>query len=31
MTQKGLDRWYFRDVVDTSGRLFEVLTQQRLR
>jgi hypothetical protein len=31
MTQKGLDRWYFRDVVDTFGRLFEVLTQQRLR
>jgi hypothetical protein len=31
MTQKGLDRWYFRDVVDISGRLFEVLTQQRLR
>lgn len=31
MTQKGLDRWYFRDVVDTSDRPFEVLTQQRLR
>ena len=31
MTQKGLDRWYFRDVVDTSSRLFKVLTQQRLR
>jgi hypothetical protein len=31
MTKKGLDRWYFRDVVDTSSRLFKVLTQQRLR
>jgi hypothetical protein len=31
MTQKGLDRWYFRDVVDTYSRLFQVLTQQRLR
>jgi len=31
MTKKRLDRWYFRDVVDTSSRLFKVLTQQRLR
>lgn len=31
MTQKGLDRWYFRDVVDTVRRLFQVRTQQRLR
>lgn len=31
MTQKGLDRWYFRDVVDIVRRLFQVRTQQRLR
>lgn len=31
MTKKRLDRWYFRDVVDSFSRLFEVLTQQRLR
>jgi hypothetical protein len=31
MTKKGLDRWYFRDVVDTFRRLFQVFPQQRLR
>jgi hypothetical protein len=31
MTKNWLDRWYFRDVVDTSSRLFQVFTQQRLR
>lgn len=31
MTKKGLNRWYFRDVVDTRSRIFQVRTQQRLR